>query len=126
MYRKLTDRYTYLYSSNFHPEHTTKSIVYSQALRYYCICSDPQDRDSKLRDLQNAFLRLQYLPCMIKEQINKARHIPRDNLLEDRSKGPNDRTPLVVTYGPQVIPLTHILNYLQPIFDRNTSLSKAL
>ncbi|KAJ7326791.1 hypothetical protein JRQ81_016550, partial [Phrynocephalus forsythii] len=34
---------------------------------------------------------------MIKEQINKARRIPRDNLLRDRSKGPNDRTPLVVT-----------------------------
>ncbi|KAJ7329902.1 hypothetical protein JRQ81_016076, partial [Phrynocephalus forsythii] len=63
---------------------------------------------------------------MIKEQINKARCIPRDNLLQDRSKRPNDRTPLVVTYSPQVRPLTHILNDLQPILDKNTSLSKAL
>ncbi|KAJ7345904.1 hypothetical protein JRQ81_001854, partial [Phrynocephalus forsythii] len=82
-------------------EHTTKSIIYSQALQYNHICSDPQDRDSKLKNLQNAFLRLQYPPHVIKEQINKARHIPRDNLLQDRSKGSNDRTPLVVTYSPQ-------------------------
>ncbi|KAJ7320400.1 hypothetical protein JRQ81_019911, partial [Phrynocephalus forsythii] len=126
LYRKPTDRYTYLHSSSFHPEHTTKSIVYSQALRYNHICSDPQDRDAKLGDLQNAFLRLQYPPCMINEQINKARRIPRDNLLQDRSKGPNDRTPLVVTYSPQVKPLTRMVNYLQTILDKNTTLSKAL
>ncbi|KAJ7316256.1 hypothetical protein JRQ81_002418, partial [Phrynocephalus forsythii] len=37
---------------------------------------------------------------MIKEQINKARHIPRDNLLQDRSKWPNYKTSRVVTYSP--------------------------
>ncbi|KAJ7332043.1 hypothetical protein JRQ81_014223 [Phrynocephalus forsythii] len=69
---------------------------------------------------------LKYPPCMIKEQINKARRIPRDNLLQDRSKRPNDRIPLVVTYSPQARPLTCILIDLQPIPDKNTSLSKAL
>ncbi|KAJ7311368.1 hypothetical protein JRQ81_006986, partial [Phrynocephalus forsythii] len=53
-----------------------------------------------------------YPACMIKEQINKARCIPRDNLLQDRSKGPNDRTQLVVTYTPQVRQLTCILHDL--------------
>ncbi|KAJ7341578.1 hypothetical protein JRQ81_005850, partial [Phrynocephalus forsythii] len=101
----------------FHPEHTTKSIIYSQALRYNRICSDTQVTDSKLRDLQDAFLRLQYPPHMIKERINKARCIPRDNLLHDRSKAPNDRTSLIITRN---------LNYLQPVLDKNTSLSKAL
>ncbi|KAJ7329885.1 hypothetical protein JRQ81_016059 [Phrynocephalus forsythii] len=73
-----------------------------------------------------AFLRIQYPPRMIKEQINKARHITRNNLLQDRSKGPDDRTPLVVTYSPQVRLLIYILNDLQPILDKCTSLSKAL
>ncbi|KAJ7316306.1 hypothetical protein JRQ81_002468, partial [Phrynocephalus forsythii] len=84
------------------------------------------DRDSKLKDLQNAFLRLQYPPCMVKERINKARRIPRDNLLQNISKGPNDRTPLVVTCSPQERPLTYILNDLQSILNRNTLLSKTL
>ncbi|KAJ7338719.1 hypothetical protein JRQ81_012621, partial [Phrynocephalus forsythii] len=43
-----------------------------QALRCNRICSDSQDRNSKLKDLQNAFLRLQYPPHIVKEQINKA------------------------------------------------------
>ncbi|KAJ7316990.1 hypothetical protein JRQ81_003152 [Phrynocephalus forsythii] len=126
LYQKTTDWYTYLHSSSFHPEVTTKSIVYSQALRYDFICSDPQDRDSKLNDLQNAFLRLQHPPQIVKEQINKVRRKPRSNLLQDRSKGPNERTPLVVTYSPQVRPLTCILNDLQPIHNKNTPLYKAL
>ncbi|KAJ7329896.1 hypothetical protein JRQ81_016070, partial [Phrynocephalus forsythii] len=75
---------------------------------------------------RDAFLTPQYPPRMIKEQINKARHIPRDNLLPDRSKGPNDRTLLVVTYSLQVRPLTCILIDFQPILDKKTSLSKAL
>ncbi|KAJ7341599.1 hypothetical protein JRQ81_005899, partial [Phrynocephalus forsythii] len=40
-------------------------------------------KDSKLRNLQNVFLGLQYPPHMIKQQINKARHIPRDNRLQN-------------------------------------------
>ncbi|KAJ7319870.1 hypothetical protein JRQ81_019381, partial [Phrynocephalus forsythii] len=59
------------------------------------------DRNSKLGDLQNAFLRLKYPLLMIKVKINKTRHIPRNKLLQDRFKGPNDRTPLVVAYSPQ-------------------------
>ncbi|CAM5177646.1 unnamed protein product, partial [Eretmochelys imbricata] len=35
----------------FHPDHTTRSIVYSQALRYNRICSNPSDRDKHLQDL---------------------------------------------------------------------------
>uniref|UniRef100_A0A8C3SHY8 Progestin and adipoQ receptor family member 3 n=1 Tax=Chelydra serpentina TaxID=8475 RepID=A0A8C3SHY8_CHESE len=45
LYRKPTDRYAYLHASSFHPGHTTRSIVYSQALRYNRICSNPSDRD---------------------------------------------------------------------------------
>ncbi|KAJ7317769.1 hypothetical protein JRQ81_003931 [Phrynocephalus forsythii] len=81
--------------------------------------SPQQNKETgKLRDLQNAFLRLQYPPRTIKQQINKARRTPRDNLLQDRSKVPKYRTPLVVTYSPQVRPLTHILNDLQLILKK--------
>nr|XP_048698832.1 uncharacterized protein LOC125633518 [Caretta caretta] len=48
LYRKPTDRYSYLHASSFHPDHTTRSIVYSQALRYNRISSNPSDRDKHL------------------------------------------------------------------------------
>uniref|UniRef100_A0A8C3T6V0 Reverse transcriptase domain-containing protein n=1 Tax=Chelydra serpentina TaxID=8475 RepID=A0A8C3T6V0_CHESE len=67
LYRKPTDRYTYLHTSSFHPEHTTRSIVYSQALRYNRICSNPSDRDKHLQDLYQAFLKLQYRPAKVKK-----------------------------------------------------------
>ncbi|XP_054846214.1 uncharacterized protein LOC129336859 [Eublepharis macularius] len=49
LYRKPTDRYSYLHASSYHPKHTTRSIVYSQALRYNRICSNALDRDSHLK-----------------------------------------------------------------------------
>ena len=52
--QKPTDQYTYLHSSRFHLEHITKFIVYTQALRYNYFCSEPQDRDSKVKDLQKS------------------------------------------------------------------------
>ncbi|XP_074819362.1 GPI alpha-1,4-mannosyltransferase I, stabilizing subunit [Natator depressus] len=73
LYRKPTDRYSYLHASSFHPDHTTRSIVYSQALRYNRICSNPSDRDKHLQDLYQAFLQLQYPPVEVKKQIDRAR-----------------------------------------------------
>ncbi|KAJ7322617.1 hypothetical protein JRQ81_018904, partial [Phrynocephalus forsythii] len=77
-----------------------------------------------MQNFTNLFLGNAYK--VIKEQINRARHILRNNLLQFRSREPNDRTPLVVTYSSQMKPLTRILNDLQPILDKNTALSKAL
>ncbi|CAM2103355.1 unnamed protein product [Caretta caretta] len=58
LYRKPTDHYAYLHASSFHPGHITRSIVYSQALRYNQNCSSPSDRDKHLQDLYQAFLKL--------------------------------------------------------------------
>ena len=126
LYRKPTDRYSYLHASSYHPKHTTRSIVYSQALRYNRICSNALDQDSHLRDLQQAFLGLQYPPNEVKKQINRARLVPRNSLLQDKPKGTNNRTPLVVTYSSQLKPIQRIISELQPILENDTSLSEAL
>uniref|UniRef100_K7G6Y6 Reverse transcriptase domain-containing protein n=1 Tax=Pelodiscus sinensis TaxID=13735 RepID=K7G6Y6_PELSI len=126
LYRKPTDSYSYLHASSSHPEHTTRSIVYSQALRYNRICSNPTDRDQKLQDLYQAFINLNYPPRETKKQIERARRIPRNHLLQDRPKKTNNRTPLVITYNPQLKPVQHIINKLQPILEQDTILKEAL
>lgn len=126
LYRKPTDRQTYLHASSYHPKHTKQSIVYSQALRYSRICSNSTDRDSHLRDLQQTFLELKYPADEVRQQINRARLIPRENLLQDRPKKENNRTPLVITYSSQVKTVQRIIRDLQPLLDNDSSLSQAL
>ncbi|XP_073188346.1 uncharacterized protein [Lepidochelys kempii] len=125
-YRKPTDRYSYLHPSSFHPDHTTRSIVYSQALRYNRICSNPSDRDKHLQDLYQAFLQLQYPPAEMKKQIDRARRVPRSHLLQDRPNKENNRTPLAVTFSPQLKPLQRIIKDLQPILKDDPTLSQIL
>ncbi|XP_074828142.1 uncharacterized protein LOC141998984 [Natator depressus] len=123
LYQKPTDRYSYLHASSFHPDHTTRSIVYSQALRYNRICSNPSDRDRHLQDLYQAFLQLQYPPVEVKKQIDRARRVPRSHLLQDRPNKENNRTPLAVTFSPQLKPLQRIIKDLQPILKDDPTLS---
>ncbi|XP_065445349.1 uncharacterized protein LOC135982467 isoform X2 [Chrysemys picta bellii] len=126
LYRKPTDRYTYLHASSFHPRHITRSIVYSQALRYNRICSNPSDRDKHLQDLYQAFVKLQYPPGEVRKQIDRARRVPRNHLLQDRPNKDNNRTPLAITYSPQLKPLQRIIHDLQPILENDPSLSQTL
>ncbi|XP_075768138.1 uncharacterized protein LOC142821193 isoform X1 [Pelodiscus sinensis] len=51
---------------------------------------------------------------------------PRNHLLQDTPKKTNNRTPLVITYSPQLKPVQHIINKLQPILEQDTKLQKAL
>ncbi|XP_075770310.1 zinc finger protein RFP-like [Pelodiscus sinensis] len=76
-------------------------------------------------DLYQAFINLNYPPGEIK-QIERARRIPRNHLLQDRPKKTNNRTPLVITYSPQLKPVQHIINKLQPILEQDTKLQEAL
>ncbi|CAM5072920.1 unnamed protein product [Natator depressus] len=126
LYRKPTDRYSYLHASSFHPDHTTLSIVHSQALRYNRICSNPSDRDKHLQDLYQAFLQLQYPPAGVKKQIDRARRVPRSHLLQDRPNKENNRTPLAVTFSPQLKPLQRIIKDLPSILKDDPSLSQIL
>ncbi|XP_048698400.2 uncharacterized protein LOC125633326 [Caretta caretta] len=126
LYRKPTDHYSYLHASSFHTDHITRSIVYSQALRYNRICSYPSDRDKCLQDFYQAFLQLQYPPAEVKKQIDRARRGPRSHLLQNRPNKENNRTPLAIIFSPQLKPLQRIIKDLQPILKDDPSLSQIL
>ena len=83
IYKKPTDTYTYLHPLSSHPPHITKSIVFSQALRYCRLCSEPKDRNMHLEKPSSTFHALDYDAEMINQQISRA----RDRF--QQTKGPN-------------------------------------
>ena len=119
IYRKPTDRYTYLHPQSFHPPHIKQSIVYSQTIRYNRICSDSTTRKKQTNDLRGAFSDLGYKARLINQEMSKANNIPRENLLTYKEKTQTDRIPLVVTYNPQLNKLKKIAKDLQPMLLEN-------
>ncbi|XP_065441954.1 uncharacterized protein LOC122172662 isoform X1 [Chrysemys picta bellii] len=55
-----------------------------------------------------------------------ARRVPRSHLLQDRPNKENNRTPLAVTFSPQLKPLQRIIRDLQPILKDDPLLSQIL
>ena len=119
VYRKPTDSFTFLHPQSFHPPHTTNSIVYSQALRYNRLCSEPASKEIETKKLTEAFLKCGYKQKQIDDNVKKATDIPRDQLLEYRNKTPSDRVPLVVTFNPQLSRIKKIYKSVQHIIDED-------
>ena len=121
IYRKPTDKYTYLNPQSFHPPKLKQSIIYSQAIRYNRVNTNTHTRDSQLADLSDAFTHLGYSNKDINRNISKAKAIPRDQLLQYNNKPSGDRIPLVTTYNPRATILRKIAKDLQPILEEDTA-----
>ncbi|CAH2321860.1 Hypothetical predicted protein, partial [Pelobates cultripes] len=74
------------HSSSFHLSHTKQGIIFSQAIRYHRICSDPNDRNSHLNVLSQSMRQKGYKPKTITTQINSAVKTPRTRLLQYKEK----------------------------------------
>ena len=61
LYVKSTDRHQYLHYTSSHPEHTKKSVVYSQALRLSRICSKEKDFEKHICEMKSWFSQRRYL-----------------------------------------------------------------
>ena len=55
LYIKSTDKLQYLHCTSAHPDHTKRSIAFSQALRVSRICSDKTDFERHLHDMESWF-----------------------------------------------------------------------
>ena len=70
LYRKPSDRNTYLMYCSFHPHHIKSSIVFSHLLRRKRICSDISDYEHEGKILTQSHLSRGYPYTLISEQIN--------------------------------------------------------
>ncbi|KAJ8019991.1 hypothetical protein HOLleu_41807 [Holothuria leucospilota] len=100
IYSKPTDSHAYLLPTSCHPKHTFTSIPYSQALRVIRNCSNTDTTTYHLNELQTHFNNRGYDPSTVSQQINRAKQIPRNELLTYKPRKKNKRILLVVTYSP--------------------------
>ena len=106
---KSTDRHQYLHYSFLHPEHTKRSIVFSQTLRVSRICSREKNfRDHRLQ-MRSWFLKRKYPKKLIDNLQNKK-----------REKG----VPFVVTYIPILNSLSKIIRDNMYLINMNEEVRK--
>ncbi|XP_053860906.1 zinc finger protein 883-like isoform X3 [Malaclemys terrapin pileata] len=93
------------------PHHSIHCLQPSSTIESHLLQPLRQD----LQDLDQAFLQLQHPPAEVKKQIDRARRVPRSHLLQDRPNKESNRTPLAITYSPQLKPLQRNIKDLQPV-----------
>ena len=79
---KPTDRHQYLHFSSAHPNHTKRSLVFSQTFRMSRLCSNESDFERNKEKMRSWFAKRQYPEKMIDSEIRKVKF----NIKETNSK----------------------------------------
>ena len=93
---KAADCHQYLHYSSGHPEHTKRSIVYSQLLRVSRICSRENDFNRHKSNMKIWFQKRGYLQNIIENEMKKVKFPSCNKAQRKNSKG----IAFVVTYHP--------------------------
>ena len=111
LYRKKTDRNQYLLTSSCHPAHTTQNIPFSLALRIVRICSLPEDREKRFKELKELLLKRDYKSGVIDTAIQKARNISRPDALKKVVRVQDSQRPVfTVSFDPRLPSISKIVN----------------
>jgi len=86
LYRKPTDRQSYLNNKSYHPNSTKRGIPYSQALRMKRICSEQDELKKNLDHLKLTLLSRGYAKDHIDTQFQKVMSTKREDTLKYKSK----------------------------------------
>ena len=71
LYIKSTDRHQYLHFTSLHPNHTQRSIVYSQGLQVKRICSGKEDFLKHMGEMKLWFLKPGYPENIVGRELGK-------------------------------------------------------
>ena len=85
LYNKPTDCHQYLHYKSSHPEHTKRSIIYSQTLRVKRVCSQESDFKKHSSKLKSWFFKRGYPQKFIDTEMK--------NILGDSSRKINNKIP---------------------------------
>ena len=111
LYRKETDRNQYLLTSSCHPIGCTKNIPYSLGLRIVRVCTKPETRDKRMRELKELLLARDYPERLIDSALDKARAVPRHKALMKgikRRQQKNAGPVFALKYNPRLPSISNI------------------
>jgi len=116
LFVKPTDTHRYLAANSCHPRHCKEAIPYSQALRMRRICSSDESFNRRTTELKEHLVCRGYNSSLVQQQLERTRHLRQKDALTPRAKTTqNRRTPLVVSYHPNLPHLTAITQQNLPI-----------
>ena len=95
---KSTDRQQFLHYISSHPDHTKRSIIYSQALRISRICSNKSDFLKHLESMKSWFEVRGYPNKLIEQEIEKVKFFKNSNVV--RQQDPKKGVRFVLTHHP--------------------------
>ena len=124
IFKKETDRQTFLNINSEQPKSLKISIPYSQALRIKRICSTKKDFDHHSREPKERFLKQGYDQKLVDEQLEKVDKLVRDDLLQEKDQEQQDpkRIPLILTYSRFLPNLTAVVRKNWNILQTNKNL----
>ena len=99
----------YLHFSSAHPNHTKRSIVFSQTLHISRLCSNESDFEWNKEKMKSSFVKREYPEKLIDSEIRKVKFNIRETNRKNKSK---NGVPFIVTYHP-------LLNSLYGIIRKN-------
>ena len=99
IYSKPTDQKAYLHAKSYHPKSTKDAISYSQALRIRRICTDSSDYEEHSQKLIKDLRERGHAEKNVKEGVNRAKNLNRQQLLTYKERKVTERIPMIVTYN---------------------------
>ena len=100
LYKKPTDRQSYLHANSEHLRSLKGSIPYSQALRITRICSRNSEFEAHINTIKDQFVKRGYEKSLIENQTKKVAKLDRSVLLAEQNKSKNASClPLSVTFN---------------------------
>ena len=86
LYKKPTDRQSYLHANSEHLRSLKESIPYSQALRTKRICSTNSEFEAHINTIEDQFVKRGYKKTLIENQLEKVAKLDRSVLLAEQNK----------------------------------------
>ena len=121
LYKKPTDRQSYLHPNLQYPRSLKESITYSQALRAKRICSTNSKFEAHINTIKDQFVKCGYEETFIENQIEKVAKLDRSVLLAEKNKSKKILCfPLSVTYNRTFPNIKNILQQHWNLLKRVT------